>query len=207
MTRVIASLLLFLCALPTMATDISLLVGYQWNDDFDIESSADSPDSSGRGENDLKIDDDVAFSLGVDFVFMGNREQRLGLYLSHQQTDFEDVAGLQDNGLDVTHIQLTGISYYPNGKFEPFVIAGVGVGHFSPDDSSLDNETKFSMQVGAGTNYQLTENLLLRLDIRWLPTFFDSSGSAFCSGGCTVSLSADTYSQVQANLGLMFRFY
>jgi len=42
--------------------------------------------------------------------------------------------------------------------------------------------------------------------VRWLGTFFNSSSSAFCSGGCTIAVSSETYSQVQANLGLMYRF-
>jgi opacity protein-like surface antigen len=182
-----------------LATDITLLAGYQFNSDFDTEDFE-------AGSGDVGVDDDAVYGLSVDFVFMGNETQRLGFYLAHQKTEFEDFPGPYDRGLDITHVHFTGMSYYPSGNFEPFVMAGVGVGFFSPDDSGLDDETQFSMQVGAGFNYLLGENLLLRFDVRWLPTFFSGSGSAFCSGGCVVRLNADTYSQVQANAGLMFRF-
>ena len=137
---------------------------------------------------------------------MADDTKRLGFYVGHQKTEFEDFPGLRDRGLDITHVHFTGMSYYPSGDFEPFVMAGVGVGFFSPEDSDLDDETQFSMQVGGGFNYRLSDNLLLRFDVRWLPTFFSGSGSAFCSGGCVVRLDADTYNQVQANAGLMFRF-
>lgn len=210
MTRVCILLGLLACSRVAMATDVTLLVGYQFNNDFDVEidtgRAPGSPSVNGAGVGKVEIDDDVAFGLGVDFVFMGNQNQRLGVYLSHQQTRFENIAGLDDRGLDITHLHFTGMSYYPAGKFEPFVIAGVGVGFFSPGDSALDDETRFSMQIGAGANYQLGENLLLRFDVRWLPTFFNGSGSVFCSGGCTIRLSSDTYNQVQANAGLVFRF-
>ncbi len=193
-----------------MATDITLLAGYQFNNNFDVEIEAGEPPgapAAGAPEGgDIEIDDDIAFNLGVDFIFMGNPDQRIGLYLSHQQTAFEDLGGLDDRDLDITHLHFTGTSYYPTGNFEPFVLAGLGVGFYSPADSALDDETRFSMQVGAGANYRLGENLLLRFDVRWLPTFFNGSGSVFCSGGCTVRLSSDTYSQVQVNAGLMFRF-
>lgn len=85
-------------------------------------------------------------------------------------------------------------------------MAGLGAGFFSPKDSTLEDETKLSGQIGAGTNYRFTDSLLLRMDVRWLATFFGSSGAAFCSGGCTIAISSDTYSQVQANIGLMYRF-
>jgi opacity protein-like surface antigen len=196
--------------MPAKATDITLLAGYQFNSDFEVASldaqlSDSSPVSGSPGDN-IQLDDGAAFSLGVDFVYRQNQNQRIGFYVSHQQTEFEDNAGLNDRDMDVTHVHFTAMGYYPEGKFEPFVMAGLGAGFFSPKDSSLKSETQFSMQVGAGANYHLTDNLLLRVDARWLPTFFNSSGSAFCSGGCTIRLSSDTYNQVQVNAGLMFRF-
>ena len=196
--------------LPAKATDITLLAGYQFNSDFEVASldgqPPDSSPASGSPGDDIALDDGAAFSLGVDFVYRRNQNQRIGFYVTHHQTEFEDNAGLKDRDMDVTHVHFTAMSYYPEGKFEPFVMAGVGAGFFSPEDSSLNSETQFSMQVGAGVNYQLTDNLLLRFDARWLPTFFNGSGSAFCSGGCTIRLSSDTYSQIQVNAGLMFRF-
>lgn len=210
MKRYITLAVFLAFGLPAKATDITLLAGYQFNSDFEVASldgqlPDDSPVSGSPGD-DIELDDGAAFSLGVDFVYRQNQNQRIGFYVSHQQTEFEDNAGLNDRDMDVTHVHFTAMSYYPQGKFEPFVIAGVGAGFFSPKDSSLKSETQFSMQVGAGANYQLTDNLLLRFDARWLPTFFNGSGSAFCSGGCTIRLSSDTYNQVQVNAGLMFRF-
>ena len=108
--------------------------------------------------------------------------------------------------MDVTHVHFTSMAYYPTGNWEPFVMAGLGAAHFSPSDSTLDDTTRFSMQIGGGTNYRLTDNFLLRLDVRWIGTFFNGSGSALCSGGCTIEVDSDVYSQVQGNLGLMYRF-
>ena len=77
--------------------------------------------------------------------------------------------------MDVTHVHFTSMAYYPSGNWEPFVMAGLGAAHFSPSDSTLDDTTRFSMQIGGGTNYRLTDNFLLRLDVRWLGTFFNGS--------------------------------
>lgn len=191
-------------------TDFTVLAGYQFNTDFEIASTNELPSQPafGTGEpgDDVQLDDGPAFALALDFVFQGDASKRIGLFVSYSQTEFEDNAGLTDRDLDITHVHFTAMSYYPQGALEPFVMAGVGAAFFSPKDSTLDDETKVSAQIGAGTNYRMSENLLLRFDIRWLGTFFNGSGAAFCSGGCTIAVSSDTYSQIQANLGLMYRF-
>lgn len=197
-------------SLPAPATDITLLAGYQFNTDFEIASLNNQPPtvspSTGEPGDDVELDDAAAFSLAVDFVFEQQQTKRIGFYVSQEQTQFDSNAGLADRDMDVTHLHFTAMSYYPQGNLEPFVMAGLGAGFFSPKDSTLEDETKFSAQIGAGTNYRFSDTLLLRMDLRWLGTFFNSSGSAFCSGGCTVTVSSNTYSQVQANVGLMYRF-
>lgn len=210
MARLITLLVLLAYGLPSMATDVTLLAGYQFNADFEINTFDGQPSEvssdTGSPGDDVGLDDSAVFSLAVDFVFKDNQNQRIGFYISHVQTEFEDNAGLSDRDLDVTHVHFTAMSYYPDGRLEPFVIAGLGAGYFSPKDPDLKDVTKVSAQIGAGTNYRLTESLLLRFDVRWLPTFFNGSGSAFCDGGCTIRVSSDTYSQIQSNAGLMLRF-
>lgn len=210
MARLITLVVLLAYCLPSMATDVTLLAGYQFNSNFELATfDGQSPEASpatGSPGDDVGLDDGAAFSLAVDFVFERNKNQRIGFYISHAQTEFDDNAGLSDKDMDVTHTHFTAMSYYPEGKMEPFVLAGLGAGFFSPKDSSLKNVTKISAQLGAGTNYRLTENLLLRLDARWLMTFFNGSGSAFCDGGCAISVRSDLYSQLQTNVGLMVRF-
>lgn len=210
MSRFAVLLALLTYCLPSLATDITLLTGYQFNSDFEIVSANDLPPSvepnTGEPGDDVELEDSAAFSLAVDFVFEQQQTKRIGFYVSYEQTEFDNNSGLANRDMDVTHVHFTAMSYYPQGRMEPFVMAGLGAGFFSPKDSTLKDETKFSAQVGAGTNYRLTDELLLRLDVRWIGTFFDSSGAAFCSGGCTIAVSSDTYSQVQANLGLMYRF-
>lgn len=211
MKHIIPALAFCLAGQLAQATDLTLLVGFQFNTDFEVTTLDDRPPepthlSVGQPGDDVELEEGVTLSLAVDFVFNENPNQRIGFWLSHQNTDFDDHAGLLDTEMTVTHLHFTAMSYYPNGKLEPFVMAGVGAGYFKPEDPSLEDETKFSAQIGAGTNYRFSNRLLLRADVRWVPTFFNGGGSAFCSGGCTVKLSSDTYSQIQANVGLMFRF-
>ena len=210
MSRLFVCFALLTFCLPSLATDVTLLTGYQFNSNFEIVSANNLPantnPSTGEPGDDVELEDGAAFSLAVDFVFENQQTKRIGFYVSYEQTEFDNNAGLTDRDMDITHLHFTAMSYYPSGNMEPFVLAGLGAGFFAPKDPTLDDETKFSAQIGAGTNYRFSDTLLLRMDVRWLATFFDSSGAAFCSGGCVIAVSSDTYNQVQANIGLMYRF-
>jgi outer membrane protein W len=207
--RLLTLLALLAYGIPSQALDITLLAGYQFNNDFEVAAYSGRPPTTahtGTPGDDVPLDDSSAFGLAVDFVFEENQTKRIGFFASHQQTEFDDNAGLADRDIDVTHLHFTAMSYYPDGKMEPFVLAGVGAGIFNPKDSSLKDVTKFSAQLATGFNYRLFDSLLLRFDVRWIPTFFNGSSSGFCNGGCTIAISSDTYNQIQANAGLMFRF-
>ncbi|MEH6581653.1 MAG: hypothetical protein V7754_06925 [Halioglobus sp.] len=199
----------FSVAFQAQAADLTLLAGYQVNDDFEIEANLEGGQSSqisGQPGDDLSADGGGVLGLAVDFVFNGNPNQRIGFFVSHHETEFDTGAGLADRDMSVTHLHFTAMNYYPNGNWEPFVLAGVGAGHFSPADKSLKDTTRLSGQIAGGTNYKLSENLLIRLEARWIPTFFNGSSAGICSGGCVIALKSDMYSQFQANIGLQFRF-
>lgn len=92
-----------------MATDITLLTGYQFNTDFEIVSANEQPPTvePGTGEpgDDIELEDGAAFSLAVDFVFEQQQTKRIGFYVSYEQTEFDSNAGLTDRDMDVTQVQ------------------------------------------------------------------------------------------------------
>ncbi len=198
---------LFLSA-PAFAVDFTLLAGYQFNTDLEVSTATTSTSSNPEPDDkkDVELEKGTSFAFAVDFIFRENTEQRIGFYLSHHQTDFDSNAVLSTTGIDVSHLHFTAMNYYPNGNWEPFILAGIGAAYFSPDDRSLKNVTRLSAQLATGSNYAINENLLLRFELRWIPTFFNGSASAFCNGGCTLRVKSDVYGQTQANVGLMYRF-
>ena len=210
MKRLFLNIILLAINTSASATDLTILAGYQFNTDFEISTSEQLPTvippGIGNPGDSVTLDEGLSFSLALDFKLEKNPDQRIGFYISHQQSDFENNAGLIDPSMDITHVHFTGMSYYPKGKMENFVLLGLGAGFYSPGDKTLDNETRLSGQIGVGTNYKISESLLLRMDARWILTFFNGSGAAFCSGGCAIQLTSDVYSQVQVNIGLLFRF-
>jgi opacity protein-like surface antigen len=206
MTLSVAVTVLFTGA--AQAVDVTLLGGIQGNQDFELaefDEAGGAPDTAEPGD-DVTLEAGPAVGLAVDFVFDNNPDQRIGFFLTHHRADFGSEAGLEDSQMDITHLHFTAMNYYPRGSWEPFVLAGVGAAHFSPADDSLDSSTRVSAQIGGGANYKISESLLLRLEARWIPTFFNGSSAGICSGGCTIALKSDMYSQFQANIGLQFRF-
>jgi opacity protein-like surface antigen len=208
MLRATLIIFAFILSSQASATDLTLLFGYQYNDDFELSDSIETLNDQEFGEpgDDLGLDGGAAVSVAVDFVFNNDPNARIGLFVTRHEGEFESGAGLDDAKMDVTHIHFTAMNYYPSGNWERFVLAGIGAGVFSPADNSLNDDTLFSAQIGGGANYKFSENLLLRFEARWIPTFFNGSASGICSGGCTIALKSDVYSQFQANVGLQFRF-
>lgn len=191
------------------ATEITLLLGQQYNGDFEVSAARDLPaglqPDPVPGEK-IQLGRGSTFGLAVDVVFRNNPDQRIGIFISRQRTDFGASAALTDGNVDITHIQFTAMNYYPNGKWEPFALLGLGAVNFSPKDYTMKDVIRFSGQIAGGTNYRFSESLLLRLELRWIPIFFGGSTDVFCDGGCAVSVKSPAYSQVQTNLGLQYRF-
>ncbi len=194
------------------AGEFTVLGGLQLNDD--VEASAAQEQSvgsfaapTGSGSSKIAVDDGEVFGFALDFPYRGDATKRVGAYVSRHSAEFDDQSRLLDTELIFTHVHFTAMSYYPREKLEPFVMAGVGLTHFEPQDSTLRSDNKFSLQVGAGSNYRLTNSVLLRADIRWIPTFVGNEGGTLCKNGrCTVKIESEFYHQVQLNIGVMFRF-
>ena len=203
-----AALATALVAGPAHAVDLSLLAGFQVSSDFEVSIDSDGEediDDDNDGDR-ISVDDSGAYALAVDFPLGGkDSNERLGFYLSHQQTGFSADARLDDSDLSISHLHFTAQTLFPNGRWEPYLLLGIGAAYFSPKDSTLDSKTFFSAQIAGGTSYEITETFRLRFGARWIPTFFSGSSAVFCNGGCTVGVKSSLYNQVTLELGLQFR--
>ena len=197
---------LVLISVPARAVDISLLAGFQISSDFEVEvESEEDEDAEDDGER-IQVDDSVAYALAVDFPLGGEgSNERLGLYLSHQRTGFSSEAELDDSDLSITHLHFTAQTLWPSGRWEPYLLLGIGAAYFSPAASSLSSNTFFSGQIAGGTSYGITDNIRLRFGARWIPTFFSGSSAVFCNGGCRVAVKSSLWNQGTLELGLQFR--
>ena len=131
------------------------------------------------------------------------------LLYSHQSTylkgDGTVLSGDSRLHIDIDTIQIGGTYGTEGENVNPFVAAGVGVTHMSPEQG--DAETRFSFSLGAGVKVPLSENIGLRIEGRGFATVFDGSGSLFCSNGsCEIQAQGDTMWQFSAFSGVAFSF-
>lgn len=66
--------------------------------------------------------------------------------------------------VDLTFYHLDGVYHFmPEGKFNPFIVAGFGGAHYKPKISDHDMA---AFNVGVGAKYWLTDHIALRADLR-----------------------------------------
>ena len=144
-------------------------------------------------------------TVNVDYDASG----QLQLLWSHQDSDFKlpnDPAGKLHLDIDYYHFGGT-YSWAKDEKLWPYAAASVGITDFNPGNSRYDNELRFSMGLGLGLKYFVTERIGLVLEGRGYGTFMSGSASIFCdSGSCQILVDSDLFIQIEGRIGLVFRF-
>ena len=90
---------------------------------------------------------------------------------------------------DVTFYHIDAVYHFiPDGKFNPFIVAGVGGAHYNPVISTKD---MFSFNVGVGAKYWLTDHIALRADVQ---------------DYIVTEIMQETYHNIGATIGIVFAF-
>jgi hypothetical protein len=135
------------------------------------------------------------------------------LYVSHQSAGIAKAPGGIDPSLkfDITHI-LVGGTYVGGGKTaRPYLSAGIGAAHVSPDQPDYSSDTSFAFGIGVGAHVFPEKRIGLRTEVRLLGAVIDSSSALFCSSGsnggnCLFRASGDLLLQVEFFVGVTGRF-
>lgn len=138
----------------------------------------------------------------------------LELYYSHQSSDIRSInitipAAVNDANiaLNIDYLHIGGTApISTENKFKTFVSGGLGFTYLSPDLGALNSELRFSLSLGVGLKYPISENISLRLETRGLATMFNNNSSIFCSGGCTLSVNGSFLFQGEIFAGLAIGF-
>jgi len=191
---------------PVRAADLEItpFAGYTMGGDFTVTETGQS----------LSFDDTSSYGIMLDFKQAGDKksgESWIELYYSRQQTklkaDQGPFVGTPLFDVNVEYYHIGGTYGQATGKVKPFVVGTLGATHMVPKGDGLHSETKFSLSLGGGVKLYLTEHVGIRLDARWFGTFFNGSGSAFCSSGaCLINVQGDVLSQFVANAGVVLAF-
>jgi OOP family OmpA-OmpF porin len=103
--------------------------------------------------------------------------------------DEEGQFGRPMDGVDSTFYHLDLVYHFkPDGKFNPFILAGFGGAHYSPEISTRDMA---AFNVGVGAKYWLTDNIALRFDLQ---------------DYMVTEIFQETYHNIGVTIGITFAF-
>ncbi len=163
---------------------------------------------SNRSLTDFDVDDGSGYGLSVGFAL--NRDLQLEIFWSHQESDLVEEGGFFISDFLVTDLDIdyyhAGVLYqWGGGQFRPFIAGSLGVTEFDPGTPFLENETRFSLGVGAGIKLLFNNNFGLRFEARGFTTVIDE-GDDFCDHGDCYYDDGTYFLQGEVRGGLIFAF-
>ncbi|MCL1145078.1 outer membrane protein [Shewanella sp. 10N.261.52.F9] len=199
----LALLLGSLCAFPATADIyVAPFGGYSFGaSEFDISIAA--SEESGKGK--IGESENYGLMVGLSTKDPGN----VYLLYSHQATDLRGGDNFSPNvltSMDVDYFHVGGTLYFPNQSIQPYVTTSIGVTNMRPG-GNYSNETRFSMAIGGGVEYQATDAFSLFAEVKGYATFINADNALFCGvEGCLWNIQADIMWQGQANIGAKLTF-
>lgn len=179
--------------------EITPLVGYRFGGDFDANNDASLSSM-------IELNEDVNYGLLLAWDYDGKRQGEF--LITHYNSQFSQALTLTSSkDVAVTYAHIGGNVPISDGFVPFYITGGIGLTHLAPEDSLLDDETRFSMNIGLATKIPVTEHLSLRFGGRIYATFFKSDSAIFCNEDtCAMSISGDLWVQSEVNVGITFTF-
>ena len=201
--------------LISLFTAAVILLPAAWSAAADFEVTPFAGYTMGGEFNDAVTGKSLSFddtsSYGIMLDLKQAEDSWIELYYSLQHTSLRaDQGPFFGNPLfdvNIEYFHLGGTYGQATGKVRPFVVATLGATYMDPKGAGLHSETKFSLSLGGGVKFYLSEHVGIRLDGRWFGTLIGGSGSVFCTEGkCLIDVQGDVLSQFTANAGVILAF-
>ncbi len=199
--------------LPTLMTGaasaqvfVAPFTGYSF-----ATSEFDNTDQNTQLNQEVEVQESGHFGVMIGANVDTNAASQANAYLlfSRQSTELTGGDNFTSNhliDLSVDYWHFGGSLYFAKEHIKPYVTVSAGVTRLSPD-GDYSNESRFSMALGAGFEYQVTQNLALFADARGYATFVNSDNALFCENNqCQWHINADLMWQAQVNAGVKFYF-
>jgi hypothetical protein len=158
------------------------------------------------------LEQKVSFKSGLDYGgavdFRIGETWRFEVYYLRQDTELEG-PGLDELGFDVKIERLmVGLQEEKGeGNVKWFGTLLAGATRYSPGDSSLSSDTRFSAGVGLGVKSFFSRNVGLRLEGHLFYTSVEGGGGVFCTAGrCAFRYSGSGIWQGDLAAGLIIAF-
>ena len=186
---------------------VTPFIGYQMGGDFDDEED-------GGGE--VSLDDDAVVGLIINApadAMPNDGYTEWEFYYGRQSAGIDQAPVGVDAALEVevSHFLVGGTYVGAGEQLRPYLAAGIGAAHLSPDAPGYDSDTVFAFGIGAGAQVFPANRVGLRLEARLLGSVIDSDSAIFCASGsagagCAFRASADVLWQWAVFAGLTARF-
>jgi hypothetical protein len=202
-TSVICSVLLATIMMPASGQDLNIevtpLIGYRFAGEFAATDA--------EIHNTIELSEEVSF--GLITAWSVDRARQGEVLISHYNSTFSESADFSASNTDlaITYAHLGGNVPINNDLLPLKVTGGLGLTYLSPRASQLDDETRFSINIGLASAIELSEHVSFRIDSRLYGTFFNSDSSLFCDvESCAVYISSDVWVQAEVSAGISYRF-
>lgn len=160
-----------------------------------------------RTEAAVRLRDGSAFSAAIDVGVDAARQLQFFVSRHNSRLPLANGSSLP---LRVTVAHVGGTNFFddPGGAIGsgPYAVGGIGLTRLDPGLGGFSPETRPSLNIGFGWMQPLGSRLALRIEARGTLTLINSSGSLFCSGGCTLQVKGDVLQQGEVMVGISARF-
>jgi len=181
--------------------EVTPFIGYRMGGSFDVAGTT----------RDADVDNHGSFGVALDLRIDEGSQYEL-LY-SRQQTRLQQDSPLGPLDLDVEYLHLGGtlVVDQEQWRFTPYVAGGLGLTRFSPKVGTADDDTRFSLSLGAGVRVPISRNFGLRFEVRGYVTLIDTDTAFFCASGesggfCAIRARGSTFVQYELLAGAAFAF-
>lgn len=190
---------------------VTPIVGYRMGGSLEGED-ADGEDAA----SDVELDDDSVVGVILNAPFDspgGDAYTEWEFYYARQSVGIDSAPAGVDPALelDITHYLLGGTYVGGGERVRPFIAAGIGAAHLSPDAPGHDSDTVFAFGIGGGAQLFPADRVGVRLEGRLLGSVVDSDSAVFCATGtaggatCAFRASGDVLWQWEIFAGLTVR--
>ncbi len=179
-----------------------------------------SDDETGHESISVNSSHNVGATFGVNFNVLDAVEVYWRRQFTEGRLPSEIVVPVSSGNatsfdLKVDQYHLNFIHHYmlSDPRAFPYVMAGLGATTFFANyNGQNDSLSRFSISLGGGIKYFLTNHVGFRGEARWAPTLLSASDSSFwCSIGgaganCVIHLKTTLQNQLDLTGGVVFRF-
>ncbi|MCT4673180.1 MAG: porin family protein [Prolixibacteraceae bacterium] len=162
----------------------------------------------------LDINDDMMYGGAISMPLDEYGDVEFAYTRMDSRANFRSTSDLRSGSfnLSVDYFQLGYLRYTQKGNLRPYGLISAGATLFNSKSDNVDDTMTFSMTLGGGIKYYISDNLGIRLQGRLLlPMYFDGAGLMIGFNGSgsysSVGVSSSQFLvQGDFSFGLVYRF-